>query len=82
MFYKILICFMGGFLVDLFYVYWIAAVEKESPYRAGTFAVMIAACSTFSFLDIVNQRWLVVPYFAGIFAGTVMGVTIKKRNSK
>lgn len=70
---------MFGCLIDVLYVVWIHTVNINRQHLASLATVGIAACSSLGFLDIVDNRWLLIPYLSGIYTGTLLGVWIKKR---
>lgn len=74
--------FPVGIILDLIWVLWMNAVEKEWPLRAGFWGMMTAAVGIFATIDIVHEPRQAVPYLGGLFFGSMFGVLLKKRKKQ
>lgn len=74
--------FLFGVLVDVSYVLWMSATVAKSKIKAGAASVLIAAPAVFGVTAIVDSRWLSLPYFAGLFLGTVLGIRLTSKNER
>ena len=68
-----------GVVLDIIWVLWMNAVEKEWPIRAGWWGMLTAAVAMFATVDIVHEPIQSVPYLMGLFIGSYLGVSWKKR---
>jgi hypothetical protein len=68
-----------GIVLDLIWVMWMNAVEKEWIWRAGFWGMLTAAIGLFATIDIVHEPLRAIPYLVGLFFGSALGVAIKKR---
>ena len=71
--------FLLGFSIDLIYVWYIQAVVEHKKYKAATLSVMLAAPAMFGFFEVYENRWLALPYFFGLFSGTLAAIELKGR---
>lgn len=71
--------FPVGIGLDIIWVLWMNAVEKEWPLRAGMWGMATAAVGLFATIDIVHDWQHAVPYLAGLFFGSWAGVLLKRR---
>lgn len=69
-----------GIALDMIWVFWMHAVEKMWTLRAGFWGMMTAAVGIFVTVDVVHSPIQSMPYLAGIFVGSMLGVQLKKRN--
>ena len=72
---QIILVFFLGFCIDLFYVLYVNAVRDKAKIKAGVASVLLAAPALFGFMSILEDRWLMIPYFLGLFIGTVTAIT-------
>lgn len=70
----ILLVFLLGFCIDLFYVVYVNAVRDRKKIKAGVASVMLAAPALLGFMSILEEKLLMLPYFAGLFCGTVVAM--------
>lgn len=71
--------FLVGVVLDLIWVLWMNAVEKEWPWRAGFWGMMTAAVGLYATIDIVHDYQHAIPYLGGLFFGSALGVYLKKK---
>lgn len=68
-----------GIVLDMIWVFWMHAVEKMWKWRAGFWGMMTAVVGLMATVDVVHNPIQSIPYLAGIFVGSVLGVQLKKR---
>lgn len=68
-----------GICLDIIWVFWMNAVEKDWPIRAGFWGTATAAVGLFATIDIVHDWKHAVPYLAGLFFGSYAGVLLKRK---
>ena len=66
--------FFLGFAIDLIYVWYIQAVLKKSKIKAGVLSVALAAPAMFGWFEVYENKLLAIPYFLGLFAGTILAL--------
>jgi len=71
--------FFVGVGLDVIWVLWMSAVEKEWPIRAGFWGMATAAVGLFATIEIVHDWQHAVPYLVGLFFGSYIGVFLKKK---
>lgn len=71
--------FFLGFAIDLFYVLYVNAVRERQKIKAGAASVMLAAPALLGFMSILEDKVLMLPYFAGLFFGTIVAMSIHKQ---
>jgi len=71
---KIVKVFFFGFLIDIMYVGWLKAVEADSLLLAGVASVGITLPGLLGILEIVDNKRMMIPYFMGLFFGTICGI--------
>lgn len=74
--------FPVGIVLDLIWVLWMNAVEKEWMWRAGFWGMSTAAVGLYATIDIVHDWQHAIPYLGGLFIGSMLGVCLKKRKRK
>lgn len=70
--------FLFAFCIDIAYVFWLESVRKQRYLRAGLASVLISAPALFGFYLTFQNLWLCIPYFIGLFWGTVFGMKLTK----
>ena len=63
--------FLGGFVIDLLYVWYFQHVVARKKLKAGLLSVLLAAPALFGYIEISRDVYLALPYFFGLFCGTV-----------
>ena len=70
--------FSFGFMIDIMYVLWIWSVGTGNVMLAGIAAVLLALPSLLGYLEIVDNRKMMIPYLSGLFLGSVTGTYLAK----
>ena len=70
--------FILGAIIDVMYVVWIQAVATGGEILAGFAAVGLALPSLLGYLEIVENKKMMIPYLLGLFTGTVLATMYLK----
>jgi len=62
--------FVLGFVLDVCYTLWVRAVASQQRWKASLASAMLVVPSALSFTVIVGDLWALLPYAAGLAAGT------------
>jgi hypothetical protein len=68
--------FAAGALVDLFYVAWVRSIGTDNLWAAAAASMLIGAAGLLGVTNVVKNRWLAIPYLAGLGAGTAAGMLL------
>ena len=74
----ILLVFLLGFAIDTLFAWYILAVKAQKKLRAAILSVGIAAPAVFGTIEIYDDRYLAMPYFFGLFCGTLFAMVLAK----
>jgi len=74
--------FAFGVMIDVAFVLWTLGATRGSYIRAGTFSVLTSIPSVFGYIEIFDNRWMAIPWFFGLFIGTIVGIKIDELISK
>jgi len=74
----VLTLFLLGFAIDTLFAWYILSVKRGQKLRAAILSVGIAAPAVFGTLEIYDDRVLAIPYFFGLFCGTMFAMSISK----
>lgn len=67
--------FFAAAMLDVATVRYYVSVGNKQRHRAACWSVVMAAISSFGLLSVVEVSWwLLVPEFAGLYAGTWIAV--------
>jgi len=74
-----ILAFIAMFLTDVFYTYYLKAVQSEQALRASTWATIIYIVAAFAIIEYNTNHLLLIPAALGAFCGTFVGMKIRKR---
>jgi len=75
--------FSSLFFIDVFYVFWILKIGERKRYIAALHSVALFYCNVIAFTGIIEiYNVLMHSGAAGVFCGTVAGVTLDNWLSK
>lgn len=74
-----LLVFVGGFLIDVLYVFWMLKVAAYQRWQAGLFSMGLAIPAMLGYQEFMKDNWMMIPYLLGLFVGTVTGMTLDRR---
>lgn len=66
-----LLLFFAGFVIDVFYAFYVRAVVARRAFKAAFASVAMVLPSILGLTAIVGDNMLSIPYLAGLFAGTL-----------
>ena len=73
------LAFVAMFLTDVFYTYYLKAVQDEKALRASSWATIIYIVAAFAIIEYNTNHLLLFPAALGAFCGTFVGMKIRKR---
>jgi uncharacterized protein YebE (UPF0316 family) len=73
------LAFIAMFLTDVFYTYYLKAVQGEQALRASSWATIIYIVAAFAIIEYNTNHLLLIPAALGAFCGTFVGMKIRKR---
>jgi uncharacterized protein YebE (UPF0316 family) len=73
------LAFIAMFLTDVFYTYYLKAVQGEQALKASSWATIIYIVAAFAIIEYNNNHMLLIPAGIGAFCGTFVGMKIRKR---
>ena len=73
------LAFLAMFLTDVFYTYYLKAVQDEQALRASSWATIIYIVAAFAIIEYNTDHLLLIPAAVGAFCGTFVGMKIRKR---
>lgn len=76
------ISFFALFFTDIFYTYYLKYVTENKPFLASMWAVIVYAAASVAFINYIENHWLLIPSFAGSFAGTYVGMILRNKKYK
>lgn len=71
---SIIVAFFSGFLVDVFYTWWIKAIGRNAAVTAGICSMLIGACGLLGITAVIHEPWLAPMYLAGVGIGSAGAV--------
>ena len=73
------ISFFALFFTDVFYTFYLKAVEQNKPVVAGSWAVIVYSIASLAIVNYIDNHWLLIPSCVGAFAGTYVGIMLKNK---
>ena len=67
------------FIVDIFYAYYIKAIQDEEALKAGLWAGTVYAIASVSVINFTINHWLIIPASLGAVCGTYVGIRLRQR---
>jgi len=74
------LAFIAMFLTDVFYTYYLKAVQDEQALRASTWATIIYIVAAFAIIEYNTNHLLLIPASLGAFCGTYVGMKLRNKN--
>ena len=66
------------FVLDLLYIAWMWATEKNMPFVGGISSLSIYGMGIIGTIQVYDNRWNMIPLFLGVFLGSYVGISYKK----
>ena len=67
------------FFTDIFYTYYLKAVQEERVIGASFWAVIVFIVACIAVINYTTNYWLLIPAGVGAFCGTYVGMILRKR---
>jgi uncharacterized membrane protein YfcA len=74
-----LITFLSLFFTDIFYTYYLKAVQSDHALRASCWAVIVFCVACVAVINYTTNHTLLIPAALGAFAGTYIGIKLRTR---
>jgi uncharacterized membrane protein YfcA len=73
------VTFFAVFFTDIFYTYYLKAVQEEQTMKASLWAVIVFIVACIAVINYTTNYWLLLPAGVGAFCGTYVGMILRKR---
>jgi hypothetical protein len=73
------VTFFAVFFTDIFYTYYLKAVQEEHILKASLWAVIVFIVACVAVINYTTNYWLLIPAGVGAFCGTYVGMILRKR---
>jgi len=73
--------FFAIFLLDVVYTYYLRCVAGNNVLGASSWSVACYVLGSVAVINYTTNHWLVIPAMVGAFAGTYVGMKIKRKSS-
>ena len=73
------ITFFAVFFTDIFYTYYLKAVQEEQVMKASLWAVVVFIIACIAVINYTTNYWLLIPAGIGAFCGTYVGMILRKK---
>ena len=73
-----IITFIAVFFVDIFYTYYIKSVNESKALNASFWGAVVWLIGSLAVIEYTAYHWLLIPACMGAFAGTFVGIKIRK----
>jgi uncharacterized membrane protein YfcA len=76
--WEYVITFFAVFFTDIFYTYYLKAIQDERAMAASSWAVIVFLTACVAVINYTTNSWLLIPAGAGAFLGTWVGMQLRK----
>ena len=73
-----IITFVAVFVVDIFYTYYLKAINENAALKAGFWGAVVWLIGSFAVIEYTANHWLLIPACIGAFLGTYLGIKLRK----
>ena len=74
------VTFFAVFFTDIFYTYYLKAVQEEHILKASLWAVIVFIVACVAVINYTTNYWLLIPAGVGAFCGTYVGMILRRKN--
>jgi uncharacterized membrane protein YfcA len=74
------VTFFAVFFTDIFYTYYLKAVQEERVVGASVWAVVVFIVACIAVINYTTNYWLLIPAGVGAFCGTYVGMILRRKN--
>jgi hypothetical protein len=71
--------FLALFFTDIFYTYYLKAIQDERALSSSLWAVVVFLIAGFAVINYTTNHWMLIPACLGAFSGTYVGIKIRKK---
>ena len=76
------VTFFAVFFTDIFYTYYLRAVQEEQTMKASLWASIVFIIACVAVINYTTNYWLLIPAGVGAFCGTYVGMILRRKNIK
>ena len=76
------VTFFAVFFTDVFYTYYLKAVQEEQAIKASLWATVVFVIACVAVINYTSNYWLLIPAGLGAFFGTYVGMIVKNKDNK
>ena len=73
------VTFLAVFATDLIYVYFVKSIQQNRPLSAGLWSMVVTLTASIAVINYTEDHYALIPALLGAFAGTWLGMKIKKQ---
>jgi len=76
------VTFLAVFATDLLYVYFVKSIQQDQPLSAGLWSMVVTLTASIAVINYTEDHYALVPALFGAFAGTWVGMKIKRQDTE
>jgi hypothetical protein len=76
------VTFLAVFVTDLLYVYFVKSIQEDQPISAGLWSMVVTLTASIAVINYTEDHYALIPALIGAFAGTWLGMKIKKQQTE
>jgi uncharacterized membrane protein YfcA len=76
------VTFLAVFATDLLYVYFVKSIQQDQPLSAGLWSMVVTLTASIAVINYTEDHYALIPALLGAFAGTWVGMKIKKSKTE
>ena len=77
-----IITFLALFITDVINALYIKAINNEQPLLASMWAVVVTLAASVAVINYTKDNTMLIPALLGAFAGTYVGMKIKRTSAQ
>jgi len=74
--------FFALFFTDIFYTYYLKAIQNEQATQASIWAVIVFVIASVAVIEYTTNHWMLIPAGLGAFCGTWVGIKFRQQQAK
>jgi uncharacterized membrane protein YfcA len=76
------VTFLAVFATDMLYVYFVKSIQQDQPLSAGLWSMVVTLTASIAVINYTEDHYALIPALLGAFAGTWLGMKIKKQQTE
>ena len=80
--WEYVVTFFAVFFTDIFYTYYLKAVQDERVMSASVWATVVFLVACIAVINYTTNYWLLIPAGLGAFLGTWVGMQLRARQNQ